>query len=178
MPSSSYQERGGFNSLITTAIVAGTLFATGGSAWGFSGTNLNPANTTRLTFLQGSREGSIGESVTDHILSELGRLPSGWAGAETFAPSDAVLSDIAVVLATLNLQDSTIPEVHVDDDGSTSLIWALDGDRLVSLEFFGKGYVACTFAHSDPAQSRVIKIDANDDIAIARFFEDIYSVEA
>lgn len=126
----------------------------------------------RIAFVQSSREGwGARQSVADSIIGDLGRLVDGWDGANSIAPSSAIIDDLAIVLAIVDITDANAPEVHVDSDGSTSLVWLLSDERLVSLEFFGKGDVLVTAADEDPAKSFSRKFAVRDDVSIAMALE-------
>lgn len=138
-----------------------------------AGSGVATSGPARVAFVQSSsREGwGARQTVTDGILGDLGRLVDGWDGANSLAPSEAVIDDMAIVLSIMDLTDANAPEVHVDTDGATSLVWMLSAERLVSLEFFGKGEVLVTVADEDPAQSFSRKFAVRDDVSIATVLE-------
>nr|WP_295888660.1 hypothetical protein [uncultured Devosia sp.] len=149
--------------------MAGAVLATGCQVVGIGAGSVAPHQPFRISIFQSQREGaSAQESVADGILGDLGRLVDGWNGQGTVAPSAAVQADVADVLSVINLAEA--PEVHVDDDGVTSLIWMVD-ERLASLEFFGNGKVVCTIADPDPAESWSKKYDVTDDVGIVGSLE-------
>ncbi len=80
-------------------------------------------------------------------IHELGRLPDGWAGQGSRAPSPSILLDIQFLNAFLP-QGVVTPEVEVDqDDGFVSLRW-LDENAANSLTiaFFGGHRIIVTFS--------------------------------
>lgn len=81
-------------------------------------------------------------SVGEEIARELSRLKRGWAGDESEAPSEAILSDLIKVTALLPA-DVLEPETEVDpDDGTVILRWIDETTKSsFSLTFLGRGEV-------------------------------------
>ncbi len=163
------------------AVMMGAMFLLATSGGANATGNVVTTQQQRVHFLgTGSRDTALRSdakavvstfNAQDHIVTELARLVNGWGGPETLAPSASIQNDVGRVVSMLNISTDTMPEVHIDDDGATSLIWANDGSHLLSLEFFGKGYVACAFSHEDQTKCLFEKIDISDEIGLAGFLE-------
>jgi hypothetical protein len=171
------------NDNLAAAFLSGALFllagTTGASATGSVITPQQPrvhmfATSSRETALRAEARTTISQPASqDTIVTELSRLTDGWAGQGTRAPTTSIIDDVDLVISVLNINPDNIPEVQIDDDGATTLLWTdLDGS-LLTLEFFGKGYVACTFSHAEIEKCRFKKILTKDEIGIANFLDQI-----
>jgi hypothetical protein len=92
------------------------------------------------------RDSQLIQSEADELLNDLSRLPDGWGGESTIAPSSVVVDNCRTVLSEIRFS-SMCPEAIVHDSGDVDLVWQ-DQDCRVCLSILENGEIVAAIAPS------------------------------
>jgi hypothetical protein len=94
--------------------------------------------------------------TADEIVTEIGRLPQGWAGPASVVPSTDTLDDIGHVIGYLP-PNFRRPLIEIDEDeGDVTLSWmSADQRRMFSLHFHGTHNVIGSYTSLDSGESHI-----------------------
>lgn len=123
------------------------------------------------------------EGPLELAIHELGRLPDGWAGAGSKAPSSAILLDLQSLNALLPAGVPS-PEVEVDqDDGFVSLRWFDNAAaNSLTISFFGGHRIIVTFSSLEgndrPARELNVRESREVTSVLSENFESLLTTNA